>query len=110
MTRTCRICGSKDSTYIDKADPTGSLNMSSIPLKVKQSTSKLKVTGLASGDSIKSWTSSNKKVVSVSKKGTIKGLKAGKAKVTVTLASNKKQTINVIVQKTAVKTEKIIRK
>ena len=94
-------------TVGSKLTPTIKVNAKTVKLKVKQSTSKLKVTGLAKGDSIKSWTSSNKKVVSVSKKGTIKGLKAGKAKVTITLASNKKQTITVIVQKTAVKTEKI---
>lgn len=94
-------------TVGSKLAPTIKVNAKTVKLKVKQSTSKLKVTGLANGDSIKSWTSSNRKVVSVSKKGTIKGLKAGKAKVTVTLASNKKKTINVIVQKTAVKTEKI---
>ena len=41
-------------------------------------------------------------------KGTIKGLKAGKAKVTITLASGKKQVVNVTVQKKAVKTTKII--
>ena len=71
------------------------------------STTKVKVTGLANGDSIKSWTTSNKKIVKVTSKGTIKGLKAGKAKVTITLASGKKQVINVTVQKTAVKTTKI---
>ena len=57
------------------------------------------MSGLANGDSVKSWTTSNKKIVTVTSKGTIKGLKAGKAKVTITLASGKKQVINVTVQK-----------
>ncbi len=90
-----------------KLTPTIKVTASSIKLKVKQSTTKVKVTGLANGDSIKSWTTSNKKIVKVTSKGTIKGLKAGKAKVTITLASGKKQVINVTVQKTAVKTTKI---
>ena len=47
------------------------------------------------------------KIVTVTSKGTIKGLKAGKAKVTITLASGKKQVVNVTVQKKAVKTTKI---
>ena len=90
-----------------KLTSTIKVTASSIKLKVKQSTTKVKVTGLANGDSIKSWTTSNKKIVTVTRKGTIKGLKAGKAKVTITLASGKKQVINVTVQKTAVKTTKI---
>ena len=94
-------------TVGSKLTPTIEVNAKSIKLKVKQSTSKIKVTGLANGDSIKSWTSSNKKIASVNKKGTIKGLKAGKAKITITLASGKKQVLSVTVQKTTVKTEKI---
>lgn len=94
-------------TVGSKLTPTIKVTASSIKLKVKQSTTKVKVSGLANGDSIKSWTTSNKKIVTVTRKGTIKGLKAGKAKVTITLASGKKQVINVTVQKTAVKTTKI---
>ncbi len=37
----------------------------------------------------------------------MKGLKAGKAKVTITLASGKKQVISITVQKTTVRTTKI---
>ncbi len=94
-------------TVGSKLTPTLKVNVKSIKLKVKQFTSKVTVTGLANGDSIKSWTSSNKKIVSVNNKGTVKGLKAGKAKISVTLASGKKQAISVTVQKTTVKTEKI---
>ena len=90
-----------------KLTPTIKVTATSIKLKVKQSTSKIKVSGLAKGDSVKSWTSSNKKIVSVNSKGTMKGLKAGKAKVTITLASGKKQVISVTVQKTTVRTTKI---
>ena len=94
-------------TVGSKLTPTIKLNVKSIKLKVKQSTSAVTVTGLARGDSIKSWTSGNKKIASVTKKGTIKGSKAGKTKITVTLKSGKKATISVTVQKTTVKTEKI---
>ncbi|MFR8222796.1 MAG: hypothetical protein ACLU9T_18140 [Blautia faecis] len=62
------------------------------------------------GDSIKSWTTSNKKkIVKVTGKGTIKGLKGWKSKESTHHpgASGKKQVINVTVQKTAVKTTKI---
>ena len=94
-------------TVGSKLTPTIKVNATSIKLKVKQSTTKVKVSGLANGDSVKSWTTSNKKIVTVTSKGTIKGLKAGKAKVTITLASGKKQVVNVTVQKKAVKTTKI---
>ena len=41
-------------------------------------------------------------------KGTMKGLKAGKAKVTITLASVKKQVISITVQKTTVTSSGVI--
>ena len=91
-----------------KLTPTIRLTAKSIKLKVKQSTSKIKADNLANGDSIKSWESSNRKVVTVNNKGVIKaGKKTGKTKIIITLASGTKATINVTVQKTAVKTTKI---
>lgn len=82
-------------------------NASSLKLKRKQATKKFVVSGLAAGDSVKSWTSSNQKIVKVfgSRNGacTIKaGNKTGKAKITITLVSGLKKTINVTVQKNAV--------
>ena len=63
---------------------------------------------MANGDSIKSWKSSNKKIVTVNKKGVIKaGKKNGTAKITVTLASGKKATLKVKVQSPRVNTTKI---
>lgn len=50
------------------------LNIYSIVLQKKQSTSKVKVS-MANGDTIKTWISSNKKVVTVDKKGVIKAQK-----------------------------------
>ena len=106
QTRTCRICGATDSIYIDKADPTGRLNMSSIPLKVKQSF-QIKADGLAKGDRVVSWSTDKKKILSVSAKGKIKGKKAGKATVTAKLQSGLTVRVKVKVQKKAVTTTAI---
>lgn len=62
---------------------------------------------MARGDRIKSWKSSNKKTAIVNSKGKITGKKAGKARITVTLKSNKKATIQVKVQKKTVTTSKL---
>lgn len=105
--RTSNLGNTEERTVGKKLTPTIKLSASSIKLQVKQSTSKVKVSGLANGDYVKSWTSSNKKIVTVSSKGVIKGVKAGSAKVTITLASGKKKTISVKVQKSAIKTSKI---
>lgn len=84
------------------------MNASSIKLKVKQKTTALKVTGLAAGDSVVSWKSSNTKVVKVTSKGKITaGKKTGKATLTITLESGLTKKIKVTVQKATVKTTKI---
>lgn len=106
--RTCSICGKKETRNTgEKLKATITTNASSLKLKRRQSTKKFVVSGLAAGDSVKSWASSNKKIVNVSgnKNGacTIKaGSKTGKAKIMITLASGLKKTINVTVQKNAV--------
>jgi hypothetical protein len=94
-----------------KLTPVIAANASSLKLKVKQSTTDFKVT-FATGDSVVSWKSSNKKLVKVTGNAdgtcTIKAkAKTGKAKITVTLKSGLSKTITVTVQKTAVKTTKI---
>ena len=109
QTRTCSVCKEKQTRKVGKKlTPTIKVNASSIVLQVKQSTTKVKVTGLAKGDSIKSWKSSNTKIVKVDKKGKITAQsKTGKASITVTLASGKKATIKVNVQKGKVHTKSI---
>lgn len=105
--RTCSICGSTETASIAKLKPTIKLNMTVIPLRVKQTTTKFKVSGLATGDYVKSYKSSNKKVFTVNSKGKIAAKKKGTAKLTVTLASGKKATAKVKVQKGIVKTTKL---
>lgn len=94
-------------TVGSKLTPTIKLNARSIRLKKKQSTTKVQVSGLAAGDRVQSWTTSNKKVATVTSRGKITAKKTGKARIIITLVSGKKAVVNVTVQKTAVKTTKI---
>lgn len=111
--RTCSVCGHKETKNDGKKlAATMKVNATKLPLKIKQKTMVLKVNGLANGDSVASWKSSNTKVVKVSGKsnGTctlIAGNKKGKATVTVMLKSGLKKNITITVQKAAVKTSKI---
>ena len=91
---------------VQKLRATIKVNVKSIPLKVRQSTTAVKVT-YGKGDKITSWRSSNKKVATVTSKGKITGKKAGKAVITVKLKSGKTAKITVKVQKTTVKTTKL---
>ena len=105
----CVACGHKEKTETgSKLPATISVNTTSITLKVKQATTKVQVYNLTPGDAIKSWTSSNTKIVKVTDSGKIIAQKkTGTANVTVTLLSGKTATIKVKVQKGAVKTTKI---
>ena len=110
--RICETCGAKETKAEGTAlKATATVNATTVKLKVKQSTSGLKVTGLAKGDSVKSWKSTNTKIFTVKGKenGTCKltAKKAGTAKLQITLASGLKKTVTVKVQKTAVKTTKV---
>lgn len=106
--RTCSKCHKEETrTNGSKLIPTIRTNAASLKLKKKQSTSKFTVTGLAKGDYIESWTSNNKKLITITgnKTGTCKikaANKTGKVKITITLASRLKKTITVTVQKKAV--------
>lgn len=112
QTRKCSACNKSETRNVGKKlAPKATLNASTVTLKVKQSTSGLKVTRLAKGDSVKSWKSSNSKIFTVRGKsnGTCKitGKKRGTAKLQITLASGLKKTVKVRVQTAAVKTSKI---
>ena len=109
QTRRCQNCGTIANRNNGSAlKPTMKINASSFPMKVKQTTTKLKVTGLAAGDRVVSWTSSNPKILTVSKNGKLKaGKKTGKVTVTVRLASGLTKQVRITVQKKTVKTTKI---
>ncbi len=109
QSRNCSVCEKKETrSYGSKLKPTMKLTASSLTLKVKQSTTALKVSGMANGDYLKSVTSSSTKrvkVSSVSKKGTFKLTAqntSGTATITVKLASGLSKKITVKVQKSSV--------
>lgn len=110
--RICESCGTKETKEEGTVlTATAKVNATTVKLKIKQSTSGLKVTGLAKGDSVKSWKSTNTKIFTVKGKadGTCKltAKKAGTAKLQITLASGLKKTVTVRVQKAVVKTTKV---
>lgn len=111
--RTCSVCKTTDTREVgNKLKATMKVSANTVPLKVKQSIRNFKVTGMAKGDSVKSWKSSNTKIVKVSGKanGTCKisaQKRTGTARITITLKSGLKKTIKIKVQKSAVKTTKI---
>lgn len=112
QTRKCSTCNKSETKNVGKKlTPKATVNASTVTLKAKQSTSGLRVTGLAKGDSVKSWKSSNSKIFTVRGKsnGTCKitGKKRGTAKLQITLSSGLKKTVKVKVQASAVKTTKI---
>ena len=96
----------------NKLKATMKVSETTLPMKVGQTVNNFKVTGMAKGDSVKSWKSSNTKIIKVSGKsnGRCKltaQKRTGTAKITITLKSGLKKTVNIKVQKTAVKTTKI---
>lgn len=99
--RTCsnKGCDKKESASIKKCKKVIKLNVSSLTLKEKQSTSGLKVVSMGTGDSVAGWKSSNPKVAQVSKTGKITGKKSGTAVITVTLKSGISAKCKVKVQK-----------
>ena len=108
--RSCKVCGgAKQFRSIAKLKPTVTLNVSgTLPLKTKQ-TFQAKAIGLAAGDKVVEWTTSNKKIATVDKRtGKVKATsKTGKATITVKLLSGTKANFTVKVQKSDVATTSI---
>ncbi len=84
--------------------PTVTLNAKSTPLQVGKTSKALKVVKLEKGDKVVSWSSSNKKVVTVSAKGVLKAKKkTGKAVITVRTKLGATASCTITVQKKKVK-------
>lgn len=95
-------------TVVTVAPTKITLNATSVPLQLKKSTSVIKVAkATLPGDQIASWSTSNKKVVIVSKSGKITAKKVGTAVVRITMKSGATAKCKVKVQKAAVKLTKI---
>lgn len=113
QTHKCSTCGKTETrNYGNKLKPSIKVNISSSLLKTRQKTTLLRVSGLAKGDSIVSWKSSNTNIAKVYGRSngtcTIQaGTRSGKAIITIALRSGLKKNITVTVQKTTVKTTKI---
>ena len=86
---------------------TGKTSASTVRLQVKQKISAFKVMNIPNGDYVKSYKSGNTRIFTVNQAGKLTAKKAGTAKLTATLASGKKITVKVIVQKGKVKTTKV---
>ena len=98
--RSCTVCGYKQAVAVAKLKPYIKLSMTSLPLQLRKSTSALKVVQKQKGDGVKSYSSSNPKVVSVSSAtGKLTAKKTGKAVITVTLKSGIRAKCKVTVKK-----------
>lgn len=104
----CVYCKHTQTRYHgSKLKATIKLNVSSITLQRKQATKRVRVS-MANGDSIRSWVSTNTKIVTVDRNGLIRAQnRNGSAKIIVTLKSGKRATLNVKVQSGKVTTTKI---
>ena len=96
-------CGAYMTVAVPALTPSIKLNVSSLRLRVKQKYT-VKVTGLAKGDSVVSWSTGNKKIARVSQKGVVTGKARGNTIITIRLASGYTKKIRVYVQKGLVKT------
>ena len=96
-------CGAYVTVAVPTLTPSIKLNVSSLRLRVKQKYT-VKVTGLAKGDSVVSWSTGNKKIARVSQKGVVTGKARGNTIITIRLASGYTKKIRVYVQKGLVKT------
>ena len=107
-TRSCSVCGQKESRSIEKLPGTIRLTTRKLPLQLKKSVQLSRiVTGMAEGDYIASCVSSNTKAATVDNSGKVTGKAAGKAVITIRLASGATENVTIAVQKKVVATTSI---
>lgn len=97
--RYCYNCDASQRGTIAKLTPFAKFTAKKYTVYKGKTKQMKSVLGLATGDAVKSWKSSKKKVVSITKTGKIKAKKKGTAKITVTLKSGKKATCTIKVVK-----------
>ena len=98
--RCCSVCGTEDAhRLLPVLEPTVSVNRTEAVLLSKTKTAPFIIGGLAEGDQIVSWTSSDNKVASVSETGMIKAKKPGCALITVQLLSGGSAAMKVTIKK-----------
>lgn len=98
--RICSVCGKLQTKETKKLKPTGKLNTTKVTLRFRRKYNRIRVSNLSTGDKVKSYKSSNKKIATVNKKGVITAKKKkGKATITVTLKSGKKLKVKVTVRR-----------
>lgn len=84
----CTKCKTEEKRSIEKLEAKVKLNASSVPIQLKKSTTAIKIKIQAEEDRVLSWTSSNKKIITVNKKtGKITAKKLGTAYVIVKMKS-----------------------
>ena len=99
---------SNPNTSTQEEKPYVKLNVSTITLQVKKSTSVVKIKSkYPTNDTVRSYKSSNTKVATVDKKGKVTAKKTGKATITVTMKSGAKAKYTVKVQKGKVTTKSL---
>ena len=109
----CKVCKYKETQNVgEKLKPTIKYTTTKLPLKIGQKVTSFRVYGLANGDYVKSWRSTNTRIVKVSGRsnGTcniIAGKSAGKAYISITLRSGLRRNITVLVQKSSIRTTSI---
>lgn len=106
--RVCKVCGEKEARIVSKRQGTIKLTTSSLVLQLKKSADlKAIVTGLATGDYVTSWKSSDTQVATIDSVGKVTAKKAGTTTITVTTAGRATASLKLKVQKKAVKTSSI---
>ena len=95
----CTECGAEQWGTLPVLSPFASFTQSKYTVYKGSKMQMTSVLAFASGDAVKSWKTSKKRVVSITKGGKIKAKKKGTAKITVTLKSGKKATCKIKVTK-----------